>query len=135
MALGIDYGVSVNEMQLNLNNVAFQNYLNKLDRETDEFIKANIDQELKNEFLEIAKYLSQYTTNLMVEQVAAIGIEMYKQMYNLRSFKIDRYESIEKMLDYELRQFKTERKDKHGKIRYYAYPILLSSICEAEYKK
>ena len=133
--LGIDYSVSVNEMQLNLNNVAFQNYLNKLDRETDEFIKANIDQELKNEFLEIAKYLSQYTINLMVEQVAAIGIEMYRQKYNLRTFKIDRYESIEKLLNYELRQFKTERKNKHGKIRYYAYPILLSSICEAEYKK
>ena len=133
MSLGIDYGV--NEMQLNLNNVAFQNYLNKLDRETDEFIKANIDQELRNEFLETAKYLSQYTINLMVEQVAAIGIEMYRQKHNLRSFKIDRYESIEKILNYELRQFKTERKDKHGKIRYYAYPILLSSICEAEYKK
>ena len=133
MSLGIDYGV--NEMQLNLNNVAFQNYLNKLDRETDEFIKVNIDQELRNEFLETAKYLSQYTINLMVEQVAAIGIEMYRQKHNLRSFKIDRYESIEKILNYELRQFKTERKDKHGKIRYYAYPILLSSICEAEYKK
>ena len=132
--LSIGY-VGVNEMQLELNRVQLQNYLDELDRKTDEFIKANIDQELKNEFLEISKYLSQYTTNLMVEQVAAIGIEMYKQMYNLRSFKIDRYESIEKMLDYELRQFKTERKDKHGRIRYYAYPILLSSICEAEYKK
>lgn len=135
MALGIDYGVSVNEMQLNLNNVAFQNYLDELDRKTDEFIKANIDQELKNEFLETSKHLSQYTINLMVEQAAAIGIEMYRQKHNLRSFKIDRYESIEKILNYELRQFKTERKDKHGKIRYYAYPILLSSICEAEYKK
>ena len=133
--LGIDYSVSVNEMQLNLNNVAFQNYLDELDRKTDEFIKANIDQELKNEFLEAARHLSQYTINLMVEQVAAIGIEMYRQKHNLRSFKIDRYESIEKLLNYELRQFKTERKDKHGKIRYYAYPILLSSICEAEYKK
>ena len=133
--LGIDYSVSVNEMQLNLNNVAFQNYLNELDRKTDEFIKTNIDQELKNEFLETAKQLTQYTTKLMVEQVAAISVEMYKQKYNLRSFKIDRYESIEKMLDFELRQFKTERKNKHGRIRYYAYPILLSSICEAEYKK
>lgn len=132
MALGI---YSVNEMQLNLNNVELQNYFNELDRRTDEFIRANIDQELKNEFLETAKYLSQYTTNLMVEQVAAIGIEMYRQKHNLRSFKIDRYESIEKILNYELRQFKTERKNKHGKIRYYAYPILLSSICEAEYKK
>ena len=133
--LGIDYSVSVNEMQLNLNNVAFQNYLNELDRKTDEFIKTNIDQELKNEFLETAKQLTQYTTKLMVEQVAAISVEMYKQKYNLRSFKIDRYEKKEKMLDFELRQFKTERKNKHGRIRYYAYPILLSSICEAEYKK
>lgn len=132
MALGI-YGV--NEMQLNLNIVELQNYFNELDRRTDEFIRANIDQELKNEFLETAKHLSQYTANLMVEQVATIGIEMYKQMHNLRSFKIDRYESIEKILNYELRQFKTERKNKHGRIRYYAYPILLSSICEAEYKK
>lgn len=95
MALGI-YGV--NEMQLNLNIVELQNYFNELDRRTDEFIRANIDQELKNEFLETAKHLSQYTANLMVEQVATIGIEMYKQMHNLRSFKIDRYESIEKNL-------------------------------------
>ena len=131
--LGIDYGV--NEMQCELGRVELQNYFNELDRRTDEFIRANIDQELKNEFLETAKYLSQYTINLMVEQVAAIGIEMYRQKHNLRTFKIDRYESIEKLLDYELRQFKTERKNKHGRIRYYAYPILLSSICEAEYKK
>ena len=129
--LGIDYGVSV-QFQLNRE---LENYLDELDRKTDEFIKANIDQELKNEFLETAKQLTQYTTKLMVEQVAAISVEMYKQKYNLRSFKIDRYESIEKILNYELRQFKTERKDKHGKIRYYAYPILLSSICEAKYKK
>ena len=132
MSLGI-YGV--NEMQLNLNIVELQNYFNELDRRTDEFIRANIDQELKNEFLETAKHLSQYTINLMVEQAAAIGIEMYKQMHNLRTFKIDRYESIEKLLNYELRQFKTERKNKHGRIRYYAYPILLGSIYEAEYKK
>lgn len=134
MSLGIDYSVSVNEMQFKLNR-ELQNYFDELDRKTDEFIKINIDQELKNEFLETAKQLTQYTTKLMVEQVAAISVEMYKQKYNLRSFKIDRYESIEKMLDFELRQFKTERKNKHGKIRYYAYPILLSSICEAEYKK
>ena len=127
--------VGVNEMQLELNRVQLQNYLDELDRKTDEFIKTNIDQELKNEFLETAKQLTQYTTKLMVEQVAAIGIEMYRQKHNLRTFKIDRYESIEKLLNYELRQFKTERKDKHGKIRYYTYPILLSSICEAEYKK
>ena len=133
MSLGIDY--SVNEMQCELSRVELQNYFNELDRKTDEFIRINIDQELRNEFLETAKYLTRYTTNLMVEQVAAIGIEMYKQKYNLRTFKIDRYESIEKLLNYELRQFKTERKDKHSKIRYYAYPILLSSICEAKYKK
>ena len=132
--LSINY-VGVNEMQLELNRVQLQNYLDELDRKTDEFIKTNIDQELKNEFLETAKQLTQYTTKLMVEQVAAIGIEMYRQKHNLRTFKIDRYESIEKLLNYELRQFKTERKDKHGKIRYYTYPILLSSICEAEYKK
>lgn len=131
--LGIDYGV--NEMQCELGRVELQNYFNELDRKTDEFIRINVDQELKNEFLETSKHLSQYTINLMVEQAAAIGIEMYRQKHNLRSFKIDRYESIEKILNYELRQFKTERKDKHGKIRYYAYPILLSSICEAEYKK
>lgn len=131
--LGIDYGV--NEMQCELGRVELQNYFNELDRKTDEFIRINVDQELKNEFLETAKHLSQYTINLMVEQAAAIGIEMYRQKHNLRSFKIDRYESIEKILNYELRQFKTERKDKHGKIRYYAYPILLSSIYEAEYKK
>ena len=133
MALGINYGV--NEMQCELGRVELQNYFNELDRRTDEFIKVNIDQELRNEFLETAKYLSQYTINLMVEQVAAIGIEMYRQKHNLRTFKIDRYESIEKLLNYELRQFKTERKNKHGKIRYNAYPVLLSSICEAEYKK
>ena len=132
--LGIDYSVSVNEMQLNLNNVAFQNYLNELDRETDAFIKANIDQELRNEFLETAKCLTRYTTNLMVEQVAAIGIRMYEHEHNLTSFRIDRYESIEKMLNYELRQFKTERKNKHGRIRYYAYPVLLSTIA-FEYEK
>lgn len=131
--LGIDYGV--NKMQCELGRVELQNYFNELDRKTDEFIRINVDQELKNEFLETSKHLSQYTINLMVEQAAAIGIEMYRQKHNLRSFKIDRYESIEKILNYELRQFKTERKDKHGKIRYYAYPILLSSICEAEYKK
>lgn len=131
--LGIDYGV--NEMQCELGRVELQNYFNELDRKTDEFIRINVDQELKNEFLETSKHLSQYTINLMVEQAAAIGIEMYRQKHNLRSFKIDRYESIEKILNYELRQFKTERKDKHGKIRYYAYPILLSSICEAKYKK
>ena len=132
--LSINY-VGVNEMQLELNRVQLQNYLDELDRKTDEFIKTNIDQELKNEFLETAKQLTQYTTKLMVEQVAAIGIEMYRQKHNLRTFKIDRYESIEKLLNYELRQFKTERKNKHGKIRYNAYPVLLSSICEAEYEK
>ena len=129
--LSINY-VGVNEMQLELNRVQLQNYLDELDRKTDEFIKTNIDQELKNEFLETAKQLTQYTTKLMVEQVAAIGIEMYRQKHNLRTFKIDRYESIEKLLNYELRQFKTERKDKHGRIRYYAYPVLLSTIFEYE---
>ena len=133
MSLGI-YNVSINEMQFNLGR-ELQNYFNELDRRTDEFIKVNIDQELRNEFLETAKCLSKYTMDLMVEQVAAIGIRMYEHKHNLTSFRIDRYESIEKMLDYELRQFKTERKNKHGRIRYYAYPILLSSICEAEYKK
>ena len=133
MSLGV-YTVSVNEMPFNLGR-ELQNYFNELDRKTEEFIKANIDQELRNEFLETAKCLSQYTVDLMVEQVAAIGIRMYEHKHNLTSFKIDRYESIEKILNYELRQFKTERKDKHGKIRYYAYPILLSSICEAKYKK
>ena len=128
------YNVSVNETQFNLGR-ELQNYLDELDRKTDEFIKTNIDQELKNEFLETAKQLTQYTTKLMVEQVTAIGIEMYKQAHNMRTFKIDRYESIEKLLNYELRQFKTECKNKHGRIRYYAYPILLSSICGAEYKK
>ena len=131
--LSINY-VGVNEMQLELNRVQLQNYLDELDRKTDEFIKTNIDQELKNEFLETAKQLTQYTTKLMVEQVAAIGIEMYRQKHNLRSFKIDRYESIEKILNYELRQFKTERKDKRGKIRYNAYPVLLSTIA-FEYEK
>lgn len=122
-------------MQLNLNIVELQNYFNELDRRTDEFIRANIDQELKNEFLETARCLSQYTMDLMVEQVAAIGIRMYEHEHNLTSFRINRYESIEKMLKYELRQFKTERKNKHGRIRYYAYPILLSSIYEVKYKK
>lgn len=130
MSLGIDYGVSEIQFQLNRE---LENYLNELDRKTDEFIRANIDQELKNEFLETAKQLTRYTTDLMVEQVAAIGIEMYKQQHNLRSFKIDRYESIEKLLDYELHQFKTERKNKHGKINYYSYPVLLSTICEAKH--
>ena len=132
MSLGV-YNVSINEKQFNLGR-ELQNYFNELDHRTDEFIRANIDQELKNEFLETAKYLSQYTMDLMVEQVAAIGIRMYEHEHNLTSFRIDRYESIEKMLKYELRQFKTERKNKHGRIRYYAYPILLSSIYEAEYK-
>lgn len=133
MSLGV-YTVNVNEMQFNLGR-ELQNYFNELDRRTDEFIRANIDQELKNEFLETAKCLSKYTMDLMVEQVATIGIRMYEHKHNLTSFRIDRYESIEKMLKYELHQFKTERKNKHGRIRYYAYPILLSSIYEAEYKK
>ncbi len=131
MSLGIDYSVSVNEMQFKLDR-ELQNYFNELNRKTDEFIRANIDQELKNEFLETAKYLTRYTTDLMVEQVTAIGISIYEHEHNLRSFRIDRYESIEKMLDWELRQFKTERKNKRG-IRYYAFPILLSTICEAKH--
>ena len=132
MSLGA-YTVSINEMQFNLGR-ELQNYFNELDCKTEEFIRVNINQELKNEFLEAAKQLTQYTTDLMVEQVAAIGIRMYEHEHNLTSFRIDRYESIEKMLKYELHQFKTERKNKHGRIRYYAYPILLSSIYEAEYK-
>ena len=133
--LGIDYSVNEMQSQIKLSMDELQKYFGKLDRETDEFIKVNIDEELRNEFLEVSKCLSRFDVSLLVEQVTAIGIEMYKQAHNMRSFKIDKYDSIEKLLNHELRQFKTERKNKHGRIRYYAYPILLSSIYEAEYKK
>ena len=52
----------------------------------------------------------------------------------MRSFKIDKYDSIEKLLNHELHQFKTNRKNKRGKIIYNAYPVLLSTIA-FEYKK
>ena len=132
--LNINYGINEMQSQIKLSMDELQKYFGKLDRETDEFIKVNIDEELRNEFLEVSKRLSRFDVSLLVEQVTAIGIEMYKQAHNMRSFKIDKYDSIEKLLNHELHQFKTNRKNKRGKIRYNAYPVLLSTIA-FEYEK